>query len=88
MKTLAELNSELKGALRVKDAISNEMLRRRCTSAEDYINNIFDDLFQARRELAAGDKTTKQLANKVQNLEKAADKIWKEIALYVNKLSE
>ena len=84
----AEILASIAGALGVTDAKTNEMLRIRCELAEDYINNIFDDLSKARKQLAEGDKTMRNMAKEVTNLEKAADKIWQNIIKYKDKISE
>ena len=86
----AEILASIAGALGVTDADAktNEMLRRRCDLAEYWVNNIFASLSKARQQLAKGDKTMQQMANEVENLEKAGDKILQKIKKYKDKVSK
>ena len=83
-----EILQQLASALGVTDSDKDDFHRRRSELAEYWVNVIFASLSKARQQLAKGDKTMQQMANEVENLEKAGDKILQKIKKYKNKLSK
>ena len=83
-----EILQQIASALGVTDSDKDEVLRRRSDLAEYWVNVIFASLSKARQQLAKGDKTMQQMANEVESLEKAGDKILQKIKKYKNKLSK